>query len=136
MQQDIATTRSIEGKDGPAITVGLDVGDRYTHVHALGAGGEVIRERRVRTGGERDRRQRCLTAGPGQAAAPAHPAPADALEGHPPGTTAGALDARHRPRARHLPQHGPPLCARRRPTRTPGCGIIYRAATSARGHFR
>ena len=44
--------------------------------------------------------------------------------------------ARHRPRARHLPQHGPPLCARRRPTRTPGCGIIYRAATSARGHFR
>ena len=51
MQQDIATTRSIEGKDGPAITVGLDVGDRYTHVHALGAGGEVIRERRVRTRG-------------------------------------------------------------------------------------
>ena len=49
MQQDSATTRSIEGKDGPAITVGLDVGDRYTHVHALGAGGEVIRERRVRT---------------------------------------------------------------------------------------
>ena len=49
MQQHIATTRSIEGKDGPAITVGLDVGDRYTHVHALGAGGEVIRERRVRT---------------------------------------------------------------------------------------
>ena len=86
--------------------------------------------------GERDRRQRCLTAGPGQAAAPAHPAPADALEGHPPGTTAGALDARHRPRAQHLPQRGPPLCARRRPTRTPGCGIIYRAATSARGHFR
>ena len=37
MQQDSATTRSIEGKDGPAITVGLDVGDRYTHVHALGA---------------------------------------------------------------------------------------------------
>ena len=26
-----------------------DVGDRYTHVHALGAGGEVVRERRVRT---------------------------------------------------------------------------------------
>ena len=49
MQQDSATTRSIEGKDGPAITVGLDVGDRYTHVHALGAGGEVLRERRVRT---------------------------------------------------------------------------------------
>ena len=38
MQQDSATTRSIEGKDGPAITVGLDVGDRYTHIHALGAG--------------------------------------------------------------------------------------------------
>ena len=49
MQQDIATTRSIEGKDGPAITVGLDVGDRYTHIHALGAGGEVIREQRIRT---------------------------------------------------------------------------------------
>ncbi len=49
MQQDIATTRSIEGKDGPAITVGLDVGDRYTHVCALGSGGEVMRERRVRT---------------------------------------------------------------------------------------
>ena len=49
MQQDSATTRSIEGKDGPAITVGVDVGDRYTHVHALGAGGEVLRERRVRT---------------------------------------------------------------------------------------
>ena len=48
MQQDIATTRSIEGKDGPAITVGLDVGDRYTHIHALGRG-EVLRERRVRT---------------------------------------------------------------------------------------
>ena len=49
MQQDSATTRSIEGRDGPAVTVGLDVGDRYTHVHVLGAGGEVLRERRVRT---------------------------------------------------------------------------------------
>ena len=49
MQQDSATTRSIEGWAGPAITVGLDVGDRYTHVHALGTGGEVLRERRVRT---------------------------------------------------------------------------------------
>ena len=49
MQQDIATTRSIEGVDGHALTIGLDVGDRYTHVHALGAGGEVVRERRVRT---------------------------------------------------------------------------------------
>ena len=49
MQQDSATTRSIEGRAGPAVTVGLDVGDRYTHVHALGAGGEVLRERRVRT---------------------------------------------------------------------------------------
>ena len=35
MQQDSATTRSIEGKDGPAVTVGLDVGDRYIHIHAL-----------------------------------------------------------------------------------------------------
>ena len=49
MQQDIATTRSIEGRDGPAFTVGLDVGDRYTHVCVLGGGGEVVRERRVRT---------------------------------------------------------------------------------------
>ena len=49
MQQDIATTRSIEGRDGPALTIGLDVGDRYTHVCVLGSGGEVVRERRVRT---------------------------------------------------------------------------------------
>ena len=49
MQQDSATTRNIEGRDGPVVTVGLDVGDRYTHVHALGASGEVVRERRVRT---------------------------------------------------------------------------------------
>ena len=49
MQQDIATTRSIEGRDGPAFTVGLDVGDRYIHVCVLGSGGEVVRERRVRT---------------------------------------------------------------------------------------
>ena len=49
MQQGIATTRSIDGGDGAAITVGLDVGDRYTHVHALGAGGEVLREQRIRT---------------------------------------------------------------------------------------
>ena len=49
MQQDSAATRDIEGRDGHAVTVGLDVGDRYTHVHALGAGGEVVRERRVRT---------------------------------------------------------------------------------------
>ena len=49
MRQDSATTRSIEGRAGPSVTVGLDVGDRYTHVHALGAGGEVVRERRVRT---------------------------------------------------------------------------------------
>lgn len=49
MQQDSATMRSIESKEGPGVTVGLDVGDRYTHVHALGADGEVVRERRVRT---------------------------------------------------------------------------------------
>ena len=49
MQQDIATTRSSDGGDEPAITVGLDVGDRYTHVCVLGSGGEVVRERRVRT---------------------------------------------------------------------------------------
>ena len=49
MQQDTATTWSIEGKEGSGVTIGVDVGDRYTHVHALGAGGEVVRERRVRT---------------------------------------------------------------------------------------
>ncbi len=49
MRQDSATTWSIEGKEGSEVTIGLDVGDRYTHVHALGAGGEVLRERRVRT---------------------------------------------------------------------------------------
>ena len=49
MQQDIATTRSIEGRDGHARTIGLDVGDRYTHVCVLGSGGEVVSERRVRT---------------------------------------------------------------------------------------
>ena len=49
MQQDIATTRSIEGRDGHALTIGLDVGDRYIHVCVLGSGGEAVRERRVRT---------------------------------------------------------------------------------------
>ncbi len=49
MQQDTATTWSIEGREGSGVTIGLDVGDRYTHVHALGADGEVVRERRVRT---------------------------------------------------------------------------------------
>ena len=48
MRQGIATTRS-DDRDEPAVTVGLDVGDRYTHVHALGAGGEVVRERRIRS---------------------------------------------------------------------------------------
>ena len=49
MQQDIATTRSIEGRAGPVLMVGLDVGDRYTYIYALGTDGEVVRERRVRT---------------------------------------------------------------------------------------
>ena len=49
MQQDIATTRSMEGGEARALTIGLDVGDRYTHVCALGSGGEVVRERRIRT---------------------------------------------------------------------------------------
>ena len=47
MQQDIATTRSIEGGDGHALTIGLDVGDRYTHVSSSAAAAK--RERRVRT---------------------------------------------------------------------------------------
>ena len=34
---------------GPPSPSALDVGDRYTHIHALGGGGEVLRERRVRT---------------------------------------------------------------------------------------
>ena len=57
-------------------------------------------------------------------------------KGHPPGTTAGALDARHRPRAGHLPQHRPLLPPRRRPH--PGARVRHhlRATTSARGHFR
>ena len=58
MQQDIATTRSSDSRDEPANTVGLDVGDRYTHVHALGAGGEVVRERRVRTTASAPQRRR------------------------------------------------------------------------------
>ena len=74
---------------------------------------------------ERDGRQRRLAAGPGQADAPAHPAPAGALEGHPPGTAAGTLDTRHRPSAGHRPRHRQRLHPRRRPTRAPGCGIIY-----------
>ena len=49
MQQDTATTWSIEGKEESGVTIGLDVGDRYTHVHALGAGGEVVRDQRIRT---------------------------------------------------------------------------------------
>ena len=35
--------------EGAGVTVDLDVADRCTHVHALGASGEVVRERRVRT---------------------------------------------------------------------------------------
>ena len=34
-------------------------------------------------------------------------------------------DARHRPAARHLTQHHQEVRPRRRPTRVPGCGIIY-----------
>ena len=49
MQQDIATTGSMDGGEARALTIGLDVGDRYTHVCALGSGGEVVRERRVHT---------------------------------------------------------------------------------------
>ena len=48
-----------------------------------------------------------------------------ALEGVSTGPTAGTLDARHRPAARHLTQHHQEVRPRRRPTRAPGCGIIY-----------
>ena len=44
-----SATTSIEGKEESGVTIGLDVGDRYTHVHALGAGGEVVRDQRIRT---------------------------------------------------------------------------------------
>ena len=53
-----------------------------------------------------------------------------ALEGDSTGPPAGTLDARHRPAARHLTQHHQEVRPRRRPTRAPGCGIIYRAATT------
>ena len=49
MQQHNATTRGIESREESGVTIGLDVGDRYSYLHALGAGGEVVRERRVRT---------------------------------------------------------------------------------------
>ena len=48
-----------------------------------------------------------------------------ALEGDSTGPPAGTLDARHRPAARHLTQHHQEVRPRRRPTRAPGCGIIY-----------
>ena len=48
-----------------------------------------------------------------------------ALEVDSTGPTAGTLDARHRPAARHLTQHHQEVRPRRRPTRAPGCGIIY-----------
>ena len=56
--------------------------------------------------------------------------PGGALEGDSTGPPAGTLDARHRPAARHLTQHHQEVRPRRRPTRAPGCGIIYRAATT------
>ena len=34
MQQDIAATRSIESGEESGVTVGLDVGDRYSYLHA------------------------------------------------------------------------------------------------------
>ena len=48
-----------------------------------------------------------------------------ALEVDSTGPPAGTLDARHRPAARHLTQHHQEVRPRRRPTRVPGCGIIY-----------
>ena len=48
-----------------------------------------------------------------------------ALEGDSTGPAAGTLDARHRPAARHLTQHHQEVRPRRRPTRAPGCGIMY-----------
>ena len=48
-----------------------------------------------------------------------------ALEVDSTGSPAGTLDARHRPAARHLTQHHQEVRPRRRPSRVPGCGIIY-----------
>lgn len=60
-----------------------------------------------------------------QSVPPGQTAPAGALEGDPAGPTAGTLDARHRPAAGDLPRDRQQLHQRRRPTRAPGCGIIY-----------
>ena len=47
--QHIATTRSIEQGQNPALTIGLDIGDRHTHVCVLGSAAEIVSEQRVRT---------------------------------------------------------------------------------------
>ena len=49
MQQHIATTRSIEQEQAPALTIGLDIGDRHTHICVLGPAAEIVSEQRVRT---------------------------------------------------------------------------------------
>ena len=49
MQQHIATPLGAEQDEVPAFTVGLDVGDRHTHICVLDAGAEVVREQRIRT---------------------------------------------------------------------------------------
>ena len=51
MQQHIATPLGAEQDEVPAFTVGLDVGDRHTHICVLDAGAEVVREQRIRTTG-------------------------------------------------------------------------------------
>ena len=89
----------------------------------LGSGGGPARQAGHPGRGERDGHQRRRYAGPGQATAPAHPAPAGALEGHPPGTTAGTLNARHRPRAGHLPRHRQHLHPR--PAAHPGARVRH-----------
>ena len=86
----------------------------------LGSGGAPPGPPELPCHGERDGRQRHRAAGPGQAAAPAHPAAAGALEGHPPGTTQGLSMRAYRPRAGHLPRHRQCLPPRRRPPRRQG----------------
>ena len=76
-------------------------------------------------GQRHDRQRRCA-----HRPALADREPGGALEGDSTGPPAGTLDARHRPAARHLTQHHQEVPPRRRPTRAPGCGIIYRSATT------
>ncbi len=47
-----ARTISQRGKDKPAMTVGLDLGDRWSHYHYLNQDGEMVEEGKIRTSKE------------------------------------------------------------------------------------